>query len=317
MAIKLTILGFNSAIPKKKSAPTAQLLEIANRHFLIDCGEGTQVQMRKAKAKFSKINHIFISHLHGDHVFGLIGLISTLQLLGKETPLYIFGPMGIQDFIMNQLKHTQSTCTFDIHFTELEGNTSQKIFEDEKVEVYTIPLNHRIYTNGYLFKEKPKLRKLNMDAIKLHPEIDICDYENLKRGRDFQLENGEIIPNEQLTFDAEKSLSYAFCSDTRFKPDIVPIIKNVDLLYHEATFLSDLKEMADYTGHSTAAEAATIAKEANAGKLILGHFSNRYKDLSILLKEAKTIFENTLIPVQLGVYEVNEKNIHHKADTLN
>lgn len=307
--MKLTILGFNSAIPKKKSAPTAQLLEIANRFFLIDCGEGTQVQLRKAKAKFSKINHIFISHLHGDHVFGLVGLISTLQLLGKETPLTIFGPKGIQDFIMNQLKHTQARCTFDIVFKELESQESIKIFEDEKVEVFTIPLDHRIYTNGYLFKEKPKKRKLNIDAVHRFPEIQICDYENLKRGKDFQCESGKIIPNEELTLPPEKSYSYAFCSDTRFKPDIVPIIENVDILYHEATFLSDLQEMADYTGHSTAREAATIAKNAKVGQLILGHFSNRYKDLNVLLEEAKPVFENTIIPVQLGVYEPEIKPV--------
>lgn len=307
--MKLTILGFNSAIPKKKSAPTAQLLEIANRHFLIDCGEGTQVQLRKAKAKFSKINHIFISHLHGDHVFGLIGLISTLQLLGKETPLTIFGPKGIKDFISNQLMHTQARCTFEIIFEELESKESVQIFEDEKVEVFTIPLNHRIYTNGYLFKEKPNKRKLNIEAVRRHSEIEICDYENLKRGRDFECENGKIIPNEELTLQPEKSYSYAFCSDTRYKPDIVPIIQNVDILYHEATFLSDLQEMADYTGHSTAREAATIAKDANVGQLILGHFSNRYKDPNVLLEEAKPVFENTIIPVQLGVYEPEIKPV--------
>ncbi|SMC88673.1 ribonuclease Z [Moheibacter sediminis] len=303
MSLKLTILGFNSAIPKKKSAPTAQLLEIANRHFLIDCGEGTQVQLRKAKAKFSKINHIFISHLHGDHVFGLIGLISTLQLLGKETPLWIFGPKGIKDFIMNQLRHTQSNCSFELSFKELESKHSELIFEDDKVKVFTIPLNHRIYTNGYLFKEKEKSRKLNIDAVKKHPEIETCDYQNLKNGRDFQLQNGEILSNQSLTFSPEKSLSYAFCSDTRYKPDIVPIIENVDLLYHEATFLEDLKEMADYTGHSTAKEAAIIARDANVGKLVLGHFSNRYKNPEILLEEAKLVFENTFIPKQLQIFE--------------
>ncbi|MET3732838.1 ribonuclease Z [Moheibacter stercoris] len=305
MSIKLTILGFNSAIPKKKSAPTAQLLEIANRYFLIDCGEGTQVQLRRAKAKFSKINHIFISHLHGDHVFGLIGLISTLQLLGKETPLKIFGPKGIQDFIMNQLRHTQSNCSFEIDFIELEGKSSVKIFEDEKVEVYTIPLNHRIYTNGYLFKEKPKKRKLNIEAVQQYPEILTCDYDNLKNGRDFVLESGEIIPNEKLTLDPDPSRSYAFCSDTRYKPDIVPIIQGVDLLYHESTFLSDLQDMADYTGHSTAKEAATIAKDANVGRLILGHFSNRYNDLNVMLDEARPIFENTHLPVLFEAIKID------------
>ncbi|MFA7688041.1 MAG: ribonuclease Z [Moheibacter sp.] len=311
MSLKLTILGFNSAIPKKKSAPTAQLLEISNRHFLIDCGEGTQVQLRKAKAKFSKINHIFISHLHGDHVFGLIGLISTLQLLGKETPLRIFGPMGIRDFIMNQLRHTRSNCSFSLDFTELESNESEMIFEDEKVEVFTVPLDHRIYTNGYLFREKQKPRKLNAEAVRQFPEIEICDYQNLKNGKDFILRSGETIPNELLTLPPEKSFSYAFCSDTRYKPDIVPIIRNVDILYHEATFLEDLKEMADYTGHSTAREAAEIAKDANAGMLILGHFSNRYKNLDVLLEEAQSVFPNTFIPKQLQVFEAEKLKFNY------
>lgn len=305
MSIKLTILGFNSAVPKQNSAPTSQLLEISNRLFLIDCGEGTQIQLRNAKAKFSRINHIFISHLHGDHVFGLIGLISTFQLLGKETPLYIFGPKGIQDFIMNQLKHTQARCSFELKFKELKSKESELIFEDDKVEVYTIPLDHRIYTNGYLFKEKVKPRRLNIQAVKKFPEIEVCDYNNLKNGKDYVLSNGEVIPNEKLTFDPPRSLSYAFCSDTRYKPDIVPMIKNVDLLYHEATFLDELKEMAVYTGHSTAKEAAMIAKQANAGQLIIGHFSNRYNDFRVLKAEAAEIFENTILPKQLGVYEIN------------
>ena len=305
MSIKLTILGFNSAVPKQNSAPTSQLLEISNRLFLIDCGEGTQIQLRNAKAKFSRINHIFISHLHGDHVFGLIGLISTFQLLGKETPLYIFGPKGIQDFIMNQLKHTQARCSFELKFKELKSKESELVFEDDKVEVYTIPLDHRIYTNGYLFKEKVKPRRLNIQAVKKFPEIEVCDYNNLKNGKDYVLSNGEVIPNEKLTFDPPRSLSYAFCSDTRYKPDIVPMIKNVDLLYHEATFLDELKEMAVYTGHSTAKEAAMIAKQANAGQLIIGHFSNRYNDFRVLKAEASEIFENTILPKQLGVYEIN------------
>lgn len=307
MSLKLTILGYNSAVPKRKVAPTAQLLEVESRMFLIDCGEGTQVQLRKAKARFSRINHIFISHLHGDHVFGLIGLISSFQLLGRETPLHIFGPKGIQDFIMNQLRHTESKCTYELIFTELDKTESEKIYEDEKVEVFTIPLQHRIYTNGYLFREKPKLRKLNIDAIHSYPEIEICDYENLRRGRDFKLENGKLIPNSKLTFDPPKTQSYAFCSDTCYWPEVVPIIKGVDLLYHESTFLSDLQEMADRTAHSTAREAAIIARDAEVGQLILGHFSNRYEDLSVFLDEAKPVFENTILPEQLGVYEIQPK----------
>lgn len=303
-------------MPKRKVAPTAQLLEVSSHYYLIDCGEGTQVQLRKAKAKFSKINQIFISHLHGDHVFGLIGLISSFQLLGRETSLYIYGPKGIQDFIMNQLRHTQSRCSFQLFFTELESTTSEKIFEDKQVEVYTIPLDHRIYTNGFLFREKPKPRKLNIEAIKKYPEIEYCDYENLKQGKDYQLNDGMLIHNSELTFDPPPPRSYAFCSDTRYKPDIVPFIKNVDLLYHESTFLSDLQEMAVATGHSTAKEAASIAREADVGRLILGHFSNRYEDLSVMLEEAKTVFKNTILPIPLGVYELDqqEEEVEVKKD---
>lgn len=308
MSLKLTILGFNSAVPTAFSHPTAQLLTIAERYFLIDCGEGTQVQLRKAKAKFNRINHIFISHLHGDHVFGLVGLISTFQLLGRDTPLHIHGPKGIQEFIMTQLRLTASTCSFEIIFNELHTKQSVLVFEDEKVEVYSIPLNHRIYTNGYLFREKEKSRKLNMDTISEFPEIEICDYQNLKNGRDFTLESGEIVPNNYLTFDPQKSLSYAFCSDTRFKPDIVPIIKEVDLLYHESTFLHELKELAIYTGHTTAKEAGIIAKEANVKQLVLGHFSNRYHDYKVLLEEAKQEFPNTILPELLGTIKIKSKS---------
>lgn len=295
----LTILGFNSAIPTANSSTTAQLLEMSERYFLIDCGEGTQVQLRKAKAKFSKINHIFISHLHGDHCFGLPGLIASFRLLGRETPLYIYGPKGIKEMLETIFRLTETQRGFDVIYKELESKKSEKIYEDKAVEVYTIPLNHRIYCNGYLFREKTKPRHLNMDEIKKYSEIEICDYQNLKNGKDFILSDGYVLKNEILTHNPEPSLSYAFCSDTRFNPDIVPIIENVDTLYHEATFLHELKEMADYTGHTTALEAATIAKQANAKKLILGHFSNRYDNLQVFTDEARSIFPNTFLPKAL------------------
>ena len=274
------------------------------RCFLIDCGEGTQVQLRKAKAKFSKINHIFISHLHGDHVFGLPGLISSFRLLGRETPLNVYGPKGIKAMMEAIFKYTETYQGFEVIFHELSSKNSEKIFEDNRVEVYTIPLDHRIYCNGYLFKEKPKERHLNMKEISKYPEIEICDYHNLKRGKDFILKDGYVLKNEALTTEAEPPVSYAFCSDTRYLESIVPIIKNVDLLYHEATFLHDLKEMADYTGHSTALEAATIAKKAQVGKLILGHFSNRYSDLSVMTDEARQIFPNSFLPKALETVKI-------------
>ena len=296
MSAYLTILGYNSAIPTVKSAPTAQFLEMEERHFLIDCGEGTQVQLRKAKAKFSRINHIFISHLHGDHVFGLPGLISSFRLLGRETPLNVYGPKGIKEMMETIFRITETYQGFDVIFHELESKNSEKIFEDNRVEVFTIPLDHRIYCNGYLFREKPKEKNLNMKEISKYPEIEICDYHNLKKGKDFILSDGYVLKNETLTTEPAKPISYAFCSDTRYLESIVPIIKNVDVLYHEATFLHELKEMANYTGHTTALEAAKIALKANAKKLILGHFSNRYNDYQVFLNEACEIFPETHLP---------------------
>ena len=299
MSTYLTILGFNSAIPTVTSSPTAQFLEMEERSFLIDCGEGTQVQLRKAKVRFSKINHIFISHLHGDHCFGLPGLIASFRLLGRETPLHVYGPKGIKKMLETIFTITETHRGFDVVYHELDKDYSEKIYEDKRVEVYTIPLDHRIYCNGYLFKEKPKERHLNMEEISKYPEIQTCDYQNLKNGKDFELSDGFVIKNSSVTTEASPSVSYAFCSDTRLKEDIVPIIEGVDLLYHESTFLHDLKEMADYTGHSTALEAAQIAKKANVKKLILGHFSNRYGDLTVFTDEARNVFPNTFLPKAL------------------
>ena len=314
MAFEVTILGYNSALPTVNSHPTAQLINVNERYLLIDCGEGTQVQLRKAKAKFGKIGHIFISHLHGDHVFGLIGFISSLQLLGKNTPLHIFGPAGIKDFIENQLRHTQARCSFELIFHELDFYDSRLIFEDKKVEIYNLPLDHRIYCNGYLIKEKPKLKTLNISAVEQFPEIQTCDYLNLKQGKDFVMENGEIIPNSILTFPAPKPLSYAFCSDTRFKKELAELIYEVDLMYHEATFGEEMKEMAVKTGHATAAEAATTAKNANAGKLVIGHFSNRYRSYEPLLQEAQAIFPNTVLPKNLEKIQV--ERFENESDTF-
>ncbi|AQX13446.1 ribonuclease Z [Elizabethkingia meningoseptica] len=304
MGAYLTILGYNSAIPTTKSSPTAQFLEMDERYFLIDCGEGTQVQLRKAKAKFSKINHIFISHLHGDHCFGLPGLIASFRLLGRDQDLHVYGPKGIKKMLETIFDITETHRGFGVVYHELEGNESHIVYEDDKLEVWTIPLDHRIYCNGYLFREKPKDRRLNMAEIVKYPEIEICDYHNLKRGKDFVLSDGYTLKNEILTTDPEPPVSYAFCSDTRFKEDIIPIIQNVDLLYHESTFLHDLKEMADYTGHTTAQEAAIIAQRANVKKLILGHFSNRYADLTVFTDEAREYFPNTFLPIALEAVKI-------------
>jgi len=303
--IQLTILGCHSATPRVNAYPTSQYLEINNNHFLVDCGEGTQRQMRKYKVGFSKINHIFISHLHGDHFYGLVGLLSTYGILSREKEMHIFGPKGIKKATLQMLKISESHAKFNMIFHELSSKQSELIYEDEKVTVHTIPLTHRVYTNGYLFSEKPKPRKLNMLNISGYPEIDKADYLNIKAGRDVTLSSGEVLPNSTLTIDPQRPLSYAFCSDTSYKPDIVPIIKNADLLYHEATFLNDRQDLAKKTKHSTSIEAAQIAKDANVKKLVIGHYSGRYPDTSLFKKEAATVFENVYLAKPGAIFTVD------------
>ena len=289
--MKLTILGCYAATPRTFTNPTAQVLEIKNRLFLIDCGEGTQVQLRKNKIKFSKINHVFISHLHGDHFFGLIGLISTFSLLNRNNDLHIYGPKGIKEIIKLQLRLSNSWPNFNLHFNELENTNSEIIFEDEKVSVKTIPLQHRIYTNGFLFQEKLDERKLNIEAVE-HYQIEKCYYQNIKSGKDILLDDGRIIANSELTFDPLKPKSYAYCSDSCYFEPIIPIISNVDVLYHEATFLQSEENLASKTMHSTAIEAATIAAKAHVSQLILGHYSTRYYSIDLFKEEAETVFPN-------------------------
>lgn len=288
--MKLTILGCYSATPRTDTNPTSQVLEIKNHLFLIDCGEGSQVELRRNKVKFSRIKHIFISHLHGDHYFGLVGLISTFRLLTRETELHIYAPKGLKELITLQMKLADSWTNYPLIFHELTSETSELIFEDEQVEVYTIPLDHRIYTNGFLFKEKVGERKLDMNAI-LNSNIDVSYYRKLKQGFDVVNEDGQLILNTELTKPALPPKSYAFCSDTAYNEAILPIIKDVDVLYHESTFLEKNEKLALPTKHSTAIQAATIAKKANAKTLILGHFSTRYDDLNLFKLEAETVFK--------------------------
>jgi ribonuclease Z len=303
--INLTILGCHSATPRVNAFPTSQYLEINNNHFLIDCGEGTQRQMRKYKVGFSKIDHIFISHLHGDHFYGLVGLLSTYGILSREKEMHIFGPKGIKSATLQMLKTSESHAKFKMIFHELSSKESELIYEDDRVSVRTIPLMHRVYTNGYLFTEKEKPRKLNMLNISGYPEIDKADFLNIKAGRAVTLSSGEVIPNTELTIDPVPPLSFAFCSDTSYKPDIVPIIKNVDLLYHEATFLAERQDLAKKTKHSTSIEAAQIAKDANAGQLVIGHYSGRYPDTSLFQKEAETVFKNVSLAKPGAIFTVN------------
>tara|TARA_R110002124_G_scaffold254044_3_gene419507 strand:- start:7854 stop:8759 length:906 start_codon:yes stop_codon:yes gene_type:complete len=289
--MKLTILGCHSATPRWDAHPTAQVLEIQGHLFLIDCGEGTQVQLRRRKVKFSRIKHVFISHLHGDHFFGLIGLISTFRLLGREAELHIYGPMGIKEAITLQLKLGKSWTNYPLFFHELKSTESRLIFEDDKVTVHTIPLRHRVYTNGFLFTEKPGERKLDIEKAR-DLKVDLSYYSKIKQGYDVVSEEGKTIKNKDITFDPDPVRSYAYCSDTAYYPEIMPQIKNATVLYHESTFLESHADLCEPTKHSTAKQAATIAKEAQVGTLILGHYSGRYGDLELFRNEAKEIFEN-------------------------
>jgi len=262
------------------------------RYFLIDCGEGTQSALRKNKIGFKKIDNIFISHLHGDHFFGLIGLLSTLSLLDRKKELHVYSPKGLKEAILIQFKISKVYLSYFIHFHEISTDEPVVILDDKKLTVKAFPLNHRIEAYGFLFEEKLKERKLNLDAVKEFG-IEVCDYRNIKLGKDYISDNGDVIKNEDLTFDPPKPLSYAYCSDTAYFPKITEWIKGVTLLYHESTFLEDNSDLATKTGHSTAKQAALIAKEAEVENLLLGHFSARYRDRSVFLDEAKPYFDKT------------------------
>lgn len=292
--MKLTILGCYAATPRTITNPTSQVLEIAGHMFLIDAGEGTQVQLRRHKLKFQRINHIFISHLHGDHFFGLIGLISTYMLLNRQSDLHIYGPKGIKEVTLLQLKLGNAYSGYKLFFHEQTSKESRVVFEDDKVIVRTIPLDHRVYTNGYKFETKPGDRKLRIGAIE-DLGIDKCYYQKIKSGGNITLDNGTVVENKDITYEPEATESYAFCSDTYYSEAIVPIIKDVDVLYHESTFLESEEHYTERTKHCTAKQAATIAKLANAKTLVLGHYSTRYNDITLFKKEAETVFSGKII----------------------
>ena len=301
--IELTILGCHSATPRENKHTSSQLIEVAGNLFLIDCGEGTQMQLRKSKAKFSRIKHIFISHLHGDHFYGLIGLISTFRLLGRTTDLHIYGPVGIKESITLQLKLANSWTNYSLCFHELSSTESELIYEDEGVTVSTIPLDHRVYTNGFLFTTKSKMRKINTQAIE-GLELEHFHFKQLQQGQSIELSNGELIENEKLTFSPDPPKQYAYCSDTAYNEKIIPLIKGVDLLYHEATFLESHSDLAAKTKHSTALQAAKIAQAAQVKKLVLGHYSNRYDDKAAFIDEASRIFEMVFLAEDLKTFSI-------------
>ena len=290
----LLILGSSSAAPTTQRNPSAQLLNVAERFFLIDCGEATQIQLRKYKTKFQKIDHIFISHLHGDHFFGLPGFLASMHLLGRKQELNIYAPKELKDVIdtLNSVSETRMNYDINWHFTKNDG--LNLLFEDEKVEVYSFPMKHRIFCTGFLFKEKPLLRKIDKYELTKH-KLSVADINNLRNGKDVINEDGKKIKNKDVTIDPEPPRSFAYCSDTIYDEGLIKYIKEVDLLYHESTFLNDKAKRATDTYHATAEQAARIAKGANVKQLLLGHYSARYGDLEPFIKEAEPFFKNVLL----------------------
>lgn len=303
MQFSLRLLGTGSASPSLQRFTTAQVLSIEEYHFLIDCGEGTQMRMDAYQVKRYKIKQVFISHLHGDHYFGLFGLITSYNLNGRKDRLQIFSPPGLEEVLVPALQYGGAALSFPIEFIEVDPEQSLKVFENAKVEVYTLPLQHRIPTCGYLFRERVRPRSMRSEQIQAYG-LSIEQIKAAKLGADIQLENGLLIPNAELTTDPPPARSYAYCSDTSFLPALIPLIQGVDLLYHESTFCQDNLDRAHLTGHSTALEAAQIAHSAGVRQLVLGHYSARYEDVSVFEKEAQTIFPNSIAGEDGAVFEV-------------
>ena len=289
--MKLKILGSQGALPKRGMYSTSQILNIKNKYILIDCPEGVQFQLKNFKIKFSKIDFILISHAHGDHYFGLIGLISTYSLLRRKNKLKLFCPRVVSDIINAQMKISSMFLSYELEIIELNSKKSVKIYESNDFSIFTIPLKHSIYSNGFLFQEKNNKRKLNLDlAQKLN--INKVYYNKLTKGENVFNEKGEEIDFREVTSEVLKNKSYAFCSDTTYFPNIIKKISHANLLYHESTFLEKDREKAKLTWHSTAKDAAKIARDAKVDKLIIGHFSSRYENLDLFINEVKQIFQN-------------------------
>jgi len=291
---ELHILGCGSALPTTRHFPTCQVVNVRDKLFMIDCGEGAQLQFRKSRLKFSRLNHIFISHLHGDHCFGLFGLVSTLNLLGRTAELHIHSPKGLEDLLAPVLEYFNRQMTYRLLFHEFDTKEPALIYEDRSLTVTTIPLRHRMPCCGFLFEEKQGARHIVREMVDFY-QVPVYELNRIKNGADYVTPAGEVIPNSLLTKPADPPRRYAYCSDTVCLPSVAGQVKGVDLLFHEATFASEDGARAKETFHTTAAQAAEIARQAGVKRLLIGHFSARYEDEGILLKEASAIFPDTLL----------------------
>lgn len=305
---ELHIIGTGSATPARERHPSAQVLQVGSSKILIDCGEGTQMQLLKFGIKHTGIDYICISHLHGDHYFGLIGLLSTMSLTGRTKDIHLIGPPELASIVNLQIQAGNMHLNYPVHYISTQGEKSELLIETEEFSISSIPLKHRIHCTGFKIVEATKPRHLDIEAVKRH-QIPVDQYKTIKAGQDFINPQGEIIPNEQLTLAPEPSRSFAYCSDTIYDPEIVPYIQDVDVLYHESTYTKNLIDRAELYYHSTAEQAADIAKMARVGLLIIGHFSSRYDNehLDQLLDEAREVFPTTELAIEGRLFKVGEK----------
>ena len=300
---RVHILGCGSALPTLHHNASAQVIEIRGKLFLVDCGEGTQVQLRRSRLRFTKISAVFITHLHGDHCFGLIGMLSTFGLLGRMARLAIYAPAALDEMLKSQMKMFCHDFDYEVDFHAVDTTQQQVVYEDRSLTVETIPLEHRMPCCGYLFREKPSLPHIRRDMIDFY-QIPISQINNVKAGADWTTPDGEVVKNERLVEPADPVRSYAYCSDTRYIPTLHERIKGVSTLYHESTYGEDNLLMAQKYCHSTARQAALVAREAGVGQLLLGHYSSRYEDEQVLLREAQDVFENTRLTDENDIFDV-------------
>ncbi len=300
---KIHILGCGSALPTLKHNASSQLIEMRGKCFMVDCGEGAQMQFRRSHIHFSKLNAIFISHMHGDHCFGLMGLLSTLGMLGRTSKLRIYAPKEYATLFRQQVEFFMQTMEYEMEMIPVDTEKQQVIYEDHSLTVETVPLQHRVPCCGFIFREKPTLPHIRRDMIDYYG-IPVSQINNIKNGADWTNEDGDIIPNARLVQPADSPRSYAYCSDTRFVPGLKEKVKGVTVLYHESTYTAEQEDRAKIYYHSTARQAATIAAGAGVGTLLLGHYSARYNDEQVLLQEAKAVFENSILSQEGMVFDV-------------
>ena len=302
---RVHILGCGSALPTLRHFPSSQVVEVREKLFMVDCGEGAQMQLRRCHVRFTKVGHVFISHMHGDHCFGLIGMISTFGLLGRTATLHIHANELLGDMIKRQMDLFCHDLGYEVEFHPIDATRREVIYEDRSLTVETIPLVHRLPTCGFLFREKPLLPHIRREKIDFYG-IPTSQIQNIKNGADWIMEDGTVIPNSQLVTPADEPRSYAYCSDTRYMPELHLQLKGVTTLYHESTYGEDNLQMAQKYNHSTARQAALVARDAEVGQLILGHYSSRYEDENILLEEAREVFENVRLANEMDVIDVKK-----------